>query len=158
MRTKKGKAPFVPTRGGDGGALPRTASGWSKNDRDVIAGESIRGCGRNAWAAFVATLIETADPDDRAHAVHVNQADEAGRTITSGREVLLPAAELPVLPDGSLPGRPRRYPPSQMVGVGGARVGGDSMFDVAAATASRQTSPKPSAAEPSGGAYRTSTG
>ena len=124
-----------PRKGGDGGTLPQTRSGWRFNAREVLAGESLRGTA--AWPAFEASLIATDDPCDRAHAIHRPEVDGAGRTITSGAERLLSAFELPVGNRGDLPGKPRRYPPSQLVRIGDRTVSIDSMFDGPAAAAGR---------------------
>lgn len=125
---------FVPTKGGDGGVLPRKRTGWSNNDRAVLAGASLRGT--PAWPVFDASLIETADDDDHAHGVHRPEADAAGRVFTSGLEMLVPASQLPFDAEFRRVGRRRRYPAALMVGRPGCRVSIDSMFDRAAMVAS----------------------
>ncbi len=126
---------FVPTKGGDGGLPPQSiGSNWSRNGEDVLCGKSMRGT--PSWGEYEASLVETADPTDRAHTVHRRETDSRGRLITSGGETLVPPSELQAV-CGHRPGRQRRYPPSQMVGPEGHRVSVDSMFDRAAAAAWR---------------------
>lgn len=124
--------PFRPTRGGDGGVLPRKSEGWEKNKARVLCGLSLRGT--KAWAAYTASLVETDDPDDWAHGAHDFVYDAAGRIVLSLGERLLPARELREA-YGEKIGGPRRYPAHQMVGRPGSRVAVDSQFDHAARVA-----------------------
>lgn len=128
-------ASTIVRKAGDGGNLPPPrALAWAGNDRDILAGRSLRGT--DAWPDFCKTLIETSDPSDRAHQVHATDTDASGREIIAGYDRLIPATELEEV-DGARPGRQRRYPPCHMVGAPGAMISLDSMYDQAAIAAHR---------------------
>ena len=126
---------FVPTKSGDGGSvLKRPSPRWARNAQDILCGQSLRGS--PSWTEFEKNLVETADPSDRAHEVYIRESDQQGGVLLAGREMLIPAEELPCV-DGAKPGCQRRYPRSQMFGPADREVSVDSMFDAMADAAWR---------------------
>lgn len=121
---------FVPTKGGDGGAyVPRVRPRhWDDNGKVVLTGEQIAGSQREG---FVASLVTTSDPSDRAH---LERDPVAGvpRELDEAWVLADPGLLRSRYHGRTLPGELRRYHPSQVTSRG---IAYDSMFDGAALTA-----------------------
>lgn len=129
---RKTAGAFTPTRGGDGGVYraPAEPKHFRDNGRVVLTGESIAADDR---PAFVAALVDTIDPADRAHTERARLYADHGPCTPYNSELADPAT-LRARYHGHAWGHPRRYHPSQVTSRG---MPYDSMFDDAAATAAR---------------------
>jgi hypothetical protein len=121
---RRGNKPAAVHKGGDGGTYVKRKRKrfWKANGQVYVTGLDIRD--GEALGAFLASLVETKDKCDRAH--------NKKRLIVPGLPeqsddswTLVPLCELTGRP-GPLPGRLRRYHPSQMTSRG---VAFDSMYD-----------------------------
>jgi hypothetical protein len=95
----------------------------------VLTGDGI---GRDAFEGFLAVLVETIDPADRAHLVRQRLYKDHG-PFTPHNSMLAEPGVIMARYDRP-PGRLRRYHPSQVTSRG---MPYDSMFDGAALTATR---------------------